>query len=136
MPSIFFDASALAKRYVEEDGTELVNLAFALVSIERMTCSTLSILEIISLLVRKRNAGRIDRHEFGEALDAFNTEVVGNSAFVATAVNDPLAFASIHFIPKHNINATDAIILRSALTLQQTLRAAGDDVVCGPPTNG
>lgn len=129
MPSIFFDASALAKRYVEEDGTELVNLAFELVSIERMTCSTLSILEIISLLVRKRNAARIDQHEFEEALDAFYTEVVGNSAFIATAVNDPLLFASIHFISKHNINATDAVILRSALTLQQTLRARGDDVV-------
>jgi predicted nucleic acid-binding protein len=73
MNSIFFDASTLVDRYVEEDGTEFVNLAFQLLPIERVTCSTLSILEIISLLARKRNAGRIDQHEFEEAFDAFNT---------------------------------------------------------------
>lgn len=49
--------------------------------------------------------------------------------FAVTSVNDQLLHDAELFIPKHNINATDAIILRSALTLQQTLRAAGDDVV-------
>ena len=58
---IYFDASALIKRYSQETGTPLVNEVFRLLPRSRMTCSTLGILEIVSVLVRKRNDGRLNQ---------------------------------------------------------------------------
>lgn len=57
MTWVYLDASALIKRYAQEKGTSLVNEVFRLLSPSRMVCSTMSILEIISALVRKRNDG-------------------------------------------------------------------------------
>lgn len=57
---IYFDASALVKRYSSEDGTELVNEAFSIAS-----------------------------------------------------VDDELILSALDSIAQHNINATDAVILRS-----------------------
>lgn len=130
MRQIFFDASALAKRYAAETGTPLVNRAFDLVPVAHaMTCSATTLLETLSILVRKRNGGQIDQRSYEDAVIKFQTEVVMDAMFAITSVNDQLLHDAELFIPKHNINATDAVILRSALTLQQTLRAAGDDVV-------
>jgi predicted nucleic acid-binding protein len=126
---IFFDASALAKRYAAETGTPLVNGVFDLVPMLTMTCSTITVLETLSILVRKRNGGQIDQRSYEDAVIKFQTEVVTNAMFAITSVNDQLLHDAELFIPKHTINATDAVILRSALTLQQTLRATGDDVV-------
>ena len=50
---IYFDASALIKRYSQETGTPLINEAFQRLSPRQMTCSLLGVLEIISILVRK-----------------------------------------------------------------------------------
>ena len=55
---VFFDASALVKRYSPEDGTDLVNALFHQLPVEQVTCAVIGILEIISVLVRKRNDGR------------------------------------------------------------------------------
>jgi predicted nucleic acid-binding protein len=64
MQWIYFDASALIKRYSQETGTPLVNEVFRLLPRSRMTCSTLGILEIVSVLVRKRNDGRLTQTLF------------------------------------------------------------------------
>jgi len=54
---IYFDASALIKRYSQETGTPLVNEVFRLLPRSRMTCSTLGILEIVSMFSTQPAAG-------------------------------------------------------------------------------
>ncbi len=56
---VYFDASALVKRYSREEGTRLVNEAFQLAGPDRKMCLSLGLLEVISVLVRKRNDGRL-----------------------------------------------------------------------------
>ncbi len=41
---IYFDASALIKRYSQESGTQLINEAFQRLSPHQMTCSLLGVL--------------------------------------------------------------------------------------------
>lgn len=76
VPWIFFDASALAKRYAAETGTPLVNVIFELVPARKMTCSAITILETLSILVRRRNGGQIDQRSYEDAVLKFQTEVV------------------------------------------------------------
>jgi hypothetical protein len=42
---------------------------------------------------------------------------------------DALVFTSLPLIEHHSINATDALVLRSALDLADTLRPTGNDLV-------
>ena len=129
MQWLYFDASALIKRYSQETGTPLVNEVFRLLPRSRMTCSTLGILEIVSILVRKRNDGRLNQTLFEQAMIEFRAEVIDHEEFSAASVSDALLLSALDLIAKHNLNATDAVILRSALNLQQVLREAGDELM-------
>jgi predicted nucleic acid-binding protein len=119
---IYFDASALVKRYSSEDGTELVNELFHRLPVEQMTCAVIGILEIISVLVRKRNDGRLSTKLFAQAMVELNQEIIEDEAFSIASVDDDLILSALHLIAQYNINATDAIILRSCLNLQQVLQ--------------
>lgn len=125
MQWIYFDASALIKRYSQESGTALVNEAFRHVPPTRMTCSTLGILETVSALVRKRNDGRLSQAAFEQAMVEFSAEAIDHEEFSVTPVNNDLLLSALDFIAKHNLNATDTVILRSALDLQQVLQVRG-----------
>ncbi len=126
---VFFDASALVKRYSAESGAALLNELFLRHPVERMTCTTLGILEIVSVFVRKRNDGRLSQRLFAQAMLEFSNEVIENEAFPITAIQDDVILASLDLIPRHNINATDAVILRSCLNFQQALLRRSDHVV-------
>ena len=123
---IYFDASALIKRYSQESGTQLINEAFQRLSRHQMTCSLLGVLEMVSILVRKRNDGRLDQILFEQAMAEFKAEVIDHEEFLAASVDDVIILSSLDLIAKHNLNSTDAIILRSALNLNQILQSQGD----------
>jgi predicted nucleic acid-binding protein len=93
-----------------------------------MTCSLLGVLEIVSILVRKRNDGRLEQTFFEQAMTEFKAEVIDQEEFLATSVDDVVILSSLELIAKHNLNSTDAIILRSALNLSQILQSQGDEL--------
>jgi predicted nucleic acid-binding protein len=126
---IYFDASALIKQYTSEHGSNIVNTLFEHISDTQIVCSALSIAEVISILVRKRNDARISDLLFKQSLANFHAEIVSSRKVRKTTVNNRLINLSLTFIFKHNINATDAIILRSALDLQQLLHESGDTLL-------
>lgn len=82
---VYFDASALVKRYSPEDGTDLVNELFRQLPVEQVTCATIGLLEIISVLVRKRNDGRLTRKLFTQAMIELNQEIIEDEASCCTA---------------------------------------------------
>lgn len=124
--------SALAKRYAPETGTALVNEAFRLVPPARLTCLTMGVLEIISILIRKRNDRRLKQKHFKQAVLDFNAEVVDSKTFAAASADNALIYAAIPLLHAHNINGTDAVVLRSALNLRAAASGRRLDVVdCG-----
>lgn len=129
MVQVYFDASALVKRYSSEDGTELVNELFHQLPAEQMTCAVIGILEIISVLARKRNDGRLSLRLFTQVMIELNQEIIEDEAFPIASVDDELILSALDLIAHHNINATDAIILRSCLNLQQALQNQGHRLV-------
>ena len=73
MHYFYWDASALAKRYAPEIGTPLVNSLFSKVPLDRMMCLSVGTGEVISVLVRKKNAGLITEAVFSQAIEHFDS---------------------------------------------------------------
>ena len=126
---VYFDASALVKRYSVEDGTELVNELFHQLPTRQMTCAMIGILEMISVLVRKQNDGRLSPTLFTQMMVELNEEIIVAEDFAIASVHDELILSALGLIAQHNINATDAIILRSCLNLQQVLQEQGHRLI-------
>lgn len=129
MAYFYWDASALVKRYAPETGTAFVNHFFSTLPLNRMMCLALSTGEVISIFVRKRNDGTIGQADFSQALLNFRSEVLDGEDFQMVSVDDTLVLGSHSLIEQHNLNATDAVILRSALNIAEELRQEDDRLV-------
>ncbi len=125
----YLDANALAKHYVPEKGTSVVNHLFTQVTRDNMMCLTLGTLEVISIFVRKKNANLLSLTTFNQAMADFEGEVIKDLTFTKISGTDQLVDAATPFVEKHSLNATDAVIPRSALDFAGHLRVSGDDLV-------
>jgi predicted nucleic acid-binding protein len=86
------------------------------------------VLEVVSILVCKRNDARLPVDLYDQAIADFRAEVINKTDFAIPTVDDALMLASIDLIETRHLNATDAIILRSAIDLQAAVGAT-DQVV-------
>jgi uncharacterized protein len=127
--SFYVDASALAKRYIPENGSSLVDSILDTAPADRIYILNIGTAEVMSILVRNRNAGIISRAEFVQAAASFTTEIVGVKDIAKVSVTSRLITASFPLIVAHSINSTDALVLKSALAIARRLRSADDDLV-------
>jgi predicted nucleic acid-binding protein len=129
MKFIYFDASALAKRYSLELGTEQVDGIFVLIPKKRMTCAGINVGEVVSILVRKHNDGRFNDSDFAIALAEFRREIIEDPDFVYLSIDNTDIEASLKYIQQYNLNATDGLILHSAFELYLMLRASDHELI-------
>ncbi|MDE0426809.1 MAG: type II toxin-antitoxin system VapC family toxin [Candidatus Poribacteria bacterium] len=126
----YFDASALAKRYIEETGSDKIDFLFSNVSLERLRCLTIGVMEVFWICVRKKNDGRISVSQFAESTTYLKSEIVdAQSNFRKISVPDSLVWDSMALIETHSLNSVDAIVLRSALDTAAELRNTTDTLV-------
>jgi predicted nucleic acid-binding protein len=123
------DASALAKPYNPEPGDILVDAILNHVAPSRIHFLNIGAGEILSILVRRRNAGTISNANFVQAVARFNTDIVRGTAITRASVTTRLVAKSLSLIVAHSINSTDALVLQSALAIARRLPRAGDDLV-------
>lgn len=130
MPAHFFlDASALAKRFLVEKGSAEINHLFQQAPSNRLAVLKISSLEVISVLVRSRNRGSITLQQYQQASANLRAEIVNNVSLIRVSATDKRIAAAAKLIPKHSINATDALVLASSIELNGRLLAAGDSLV-------
>ena len=129
MHSFYLDASALAKRFVPEQGSPVIDQILDKVPGERLYILNVGAGEVVSILVRKRNAGVISDPYFRQALVDFENEIVRSADINKLPVSNRLATSSFALIVGHSINSTDAVTLKSALAIHKKLRAAGNGLV-------
>ena len=129
MTHVYFDASAISKRYVRERGTPEVNHVFGRTPGDRVHVLAVGAGEVVSVLVRRRNGGLLPPAAYSAALARFRTEILDDPTVEKVAADAATVRASLDLIDRHSINATDALILRTALDLQAVLAPAGDDLV-------
>lgn len=129
MNSFFLDASALAKRYTLEAGASLVDCLFDRVPRQRLMCLMLGAAEVVSVLVRRRNSGRLSPTLFAQGMHNFRAEVIEADDFTTLPVDDDLIDAALLLIERHSINATDSLVLRLCLDLADEVRRDGNNLV-------
>ena len=127
--SFYMDSSALAKRYIPETGSDLVDEILDNVSGRHICLLNIGAGEVISILVRRRNAGEISRADFVDVLLDFDSEIAHRRAVRKAPVTNRLASDAFPLIVAHSINSTDALVLMSALAIADKLRERGDDLV-------
>ena len=125
MTHLFWDASALSKRYAPEHGSEIVKALFNLVSTSQMATTVLGYAETQAALVRKHNHGLLVKAVFDSATSALETEVLVSPRFALLGVEFDAVLTSIALIKRHNINASDAAILVTFLRYAQFLSQSG-----------
>ncbi|MGH7194862.1 MAG: hypothetical protein ACREJM_15210, partial [Candidatus Saccharimonadales bacterium] len=84
--------------------------------------------EVVSVLVRKKNAGRLSAAQFSQALLVFEREVIQASAKHLLAVDNSVITNALALIVKHSVNANDAMILRVSIEVREHLRSGADDL--------
>jgi predicted nucleic acid-binding protein len=126
--SFFLDGSALAKRYTPEPGSALVDHLFASINPNRLYALNVGVAEVVSVIVRKRNDGRMSVASAAQALVNLGPEILFSTTFNKVELPNSLMLGAISFIDSHSINSTDAIVLRVALDLADRFRQSGDDL--------
>jgi predicted nucleic acid-binding protein len=111
MVVLLWDASALAKRYAPEMGSDTVDALFAAVPTTQMVSSSVSYAEIYSILLRKFNRATIDRVAFDTAKSSLRAELINDPDFVLLSIDDTAFYSGIALMEAHNLNATDAALL-------------------------
>ena len=130
MHYFYFDASALAKRYVEEVGSDKIDFLFTNVPMARLQCLTIGVVEVLWICVRKRNDRRISADQFAESTTYLNSEIIDiQSSFRKVSVPDSLVWDSMRLIELYSLNNVDAMVLRSALNIAAELRSTDDTLV-------
>ena len=131
MKHVYLDASALVKRYRQEPGSDVVNDTVDRVASDnprQLVISSLSIIETLSILNRRRNEAGIPAEAFRSALRPVLEELRTFSH--ALLIDDHLLLSSAQYAIKHNINSADAIHLAILLTLQATTVVSDDELLC------
>src|SRR5262245_46618041 len=115
MARLFWDASALVKRYFAEDYSDTVDALFDAVGLTDMITSPWGYVETYAILVRRLNEKVLDVASFTAAVAALQVEVVDHPEFSILPAGDAVLFSCLSLIRKHSLNSTDASILRLLL---------------------
>ena len=125
----YIDPSAWVKRYYRETGTELTNILFDTLLRSRparLLCSRIGMTEVVAVLNRHRNTGRVTQALFNMAYAYFEAET---RLVRLLAVRNHQIDASVRLLLAHHLNATDALHLQVALEVHSQLYRQGDTLV-------
>lgn len=114
MPRLFFDTSALVKRYYEEEGSETVD---ELVEAEgnEVVITSLSVVETASALRRKQNRGELVSEAVDHLLSAFFEEAL--DAFVILPMDEAFSGTALDLVLQDDLRTLDSLQLAAALSI-------------------
>jgi uncharacterized protein len=118
---VFFDTSALTKRYVEEEGSERVRDLCS--SADALAVSVLAVPELISTLCRLVREGRLSSEDYRSLKSAVRTDL--SDADLCDLSQDTFDHA-IRCLESHPLRALDALHVGSALVYQPDLFVSAD----------
>lgn len=123
MNHFYLDASAHAKLYFEEPGSDRMELLLdsLLAQVRRLVITSVTLAETVAVLNRKRNELRVPDHEYALLVVRVFTD---SERFSYWPVNDEDILNAIPLIIAHNINSSDALHLHIALRLQGLLESS------------
>lgn len=126
---LFWDASALVKRYIVEAGSSITEAIWGAVGPEAMSSTYVGYAETAAILRRRLNQGQLRPARFQQARAALREEVLASTRFTLLHADRDDFLTGIGLADRHNLNATDGAVLRVFLTFMRTAVAPGDCVL-------
>lgn len=114
--NLYFDTSALIKRYINEPGTE--NIRAWIRAANAMATGLLTRAETTAGLTRLQNRGIITQEDYRQALDQFRLDW---SSYHRIAINEELIARADFLACQHGLRGYDAVHLAAALIWQEAL---------------
>lgn len=130
METLFFDSSALVKRYIAEPGTDRV-LAL-LEGRSRVAVSRLAHVEVVSTVVRRARGGDLAQDHASSVLATLEEEL--RSRFSVVEVHAPTLTRAVDLVKAHGLRAADAVQLACALAAASGVPRSEFQVVCSDAT--
>ena len=115
---IYLDSSALVKRYLEEDGSDKVQLLFS--DMDIVFVSRLAYHETLSAITRRRRSGDISDRNFRRIKEQFKSD--GESLTIVEIRSEVLQFTDT-IIDRYALKGADSIRLSSALWLKKMVNS-------------
>lgn len=122
MSALFFDTSALVKRYARETGTSWIIGNFKTAANNRIYVSRVTSVEVIAAITRRVRVGSITTSDASKAITRFRRLFKGTLRKVE--ITNQLIEEASALAEKHFLRAYDAIQLASVLEIQQQRVAA------------
>ena len=119
MSRCYLDASALVKRYVDEDGSVWLRATISPGRSQLLFTSRMTIVEVISAFARRVRDGSLTLEEFASARDLFRGDCLDEYQVMPPTIA-VIDSASV-LLERHPLRAYDAIHLATALGAQQFL---------------
>jgi predicted nucleic acid-binding protein len=119
--TLYFDSSALVKRFVNEPGAAWVTQCLDPASGNRIHVARITGVEVVSALTRHARHGILSALELATALAEFRREFA--SVYRQVPISSALIDAAMHVAEVHALRGYDAVQLAAALRILRQRRA-------------
>src|SRR5688572_13138495 len=123
--NIFFDSSALAKRYIEEKGSDQVQTILS--SASALAVSVICVPEIVSALCRRRRERKVSTQEYRSAKASVLSDI--DDATVIGMTEEVIAQA-VALLEQFPLRSADALHIACASAWATDLFVSADDRQC------
>lgn len=123
--NVFLDSSALAKRYVQERGSDRVEEILS--SASSLGVSVISLLEVVSALCRRRRERKLSHQQYLKAKQALFEDIEDASL---VNVTDQVMARSVELLERWPLRSSDALHIASAAEWSAELFVSADERQC------
>jgi predicted nucleic acid-binding protein len=123
--NVFFDSSALAKRYIEEKGSDQVQAILS--SASALAVSVICVPEIVSALCRRRRERKLSTKDYRDAKASVLTEI--DDATIIGITEEVIAEA-VALLEQFPLRSADALHIACASEWSTDLFVSADDRQC------
>ena len=123
--NVFFDSSALAKRYIQETGSDRVEAILSGAS--ALGISVICLSEVVSALCRRRREGELSRPQYLEAKRAFFSDI--EDASVVT-ITDQVVARAVELLERWPLRSSDSLHVACATEWAAQLFVSADGRQC------
>jgi len=116
MLHLYFDTSAIVKRYHQEKGSIVIDRIFSSKVKKSFATSYWTVLEFAVAFTAKRERKQISKKAFNIAMASFLKELT--DLFTIRSVDDDIVAAAIPYAIKHGLASADSLHLATVLELR------------------
>jgi hypothetical protein len=123
--NVFLDSSALAKRYIQEPGSD--RLEEVLSSASSLGVSVICVSEVVSALCRRRRERNLSAQEYVKAKQALFEDIEDSSV---VSITDQVVARAVELLERWPLRSSDALHVASAAQWSAELFVSADEKQC------